>query len=370
MTRSVPIARRNLTGQRTRFVMSVGGVGLALLLVLALNAVFAGASRQVTVYIKHSGADAIISQRGVTTMHMSNSALPLSMLDRARQVQGVASVAPILYRSVVIATPKAEATTYLIGYRTGGGPWTTQVEGLRKPPPGGVVLDRRIAERLGVRLGGTITIAGRKLVVAGLTGGTTSLVSSVTFLDFDTFAHAAGADGSASYLLVRAKPGTDPKQLTAALQTALPGVTVQTRDEFAEAERRTVSDMSTTFIAGLTLVGFIIGVAVAGLSLYTSTAVRLREYAVLRAIGLKSRSLYLIVFRQAIAVVGLGLVVSLVLLGAVSLLVSALAPQVVLIVTASDFVEAVAITLVIGVLASLFPARRLAKVEPAVVYRS
>ncbi len=27
MSRSVPIARRNLTGQRARFVMSVGGIG-------------------------------------------------------------------------------------------------------------------------------------------------------------------------------------------------------------------------------------------------------------------------------------------------------------------------------------------------------
>lgn len=369
MSRSVPIARRNLTGQRARFVMSVGGVGLALLLVLALNAVFAGVTRQVTAYIDHSGADAVVSQRGVTTMHMSNSALALTILQRARRVPEVASVAPILYRSVVLKTAKGQAYTYLIGYRTGGGPWG-KVEGARKPPPGGVVLDRRIATRLGVGLGDHITIAGGSVRVAGLMQGTTSVVSSVSFLDFATFAHAAGATRSASYLLARARPGVSPARLASALRAALPATTVQTRAQFASQERHTVGDMSTSLIAGLTLVGFVIGVAVAGLSLYTSTVVRLREYAVLRAIGLKTRTLYLIVLRQALAVVGLGLIVGLLLLGGVAVLVSALAPQVTLLLTASDLLETAAITLVIGVLASLFPAQRLAKAEPAAVYRT
>ena len=369
MRRSVPIARRNLTGQRARFLMSVGGVGLALLLVLALNAVFAGVTRQVTAYVDHSGADAIVSQRGVTTMHMSNSSLPLTTLARAQEVPEVASVSPILYRSVVLKTATGQAYTYLIGFQTGGGPWG-KVEGVRTPPPGGVVLDRRIASRLGIGLGDSVTVAGRRLRVAGLMQGTTSIVSSVSFLDYATFAHAAGAMRSASYLLARARPGISAQRLASALQKALPAATVQTRAQFASAERHTVNDMSTSLVRGLTLVGFIIGVAVAGLSLYTATAVRVREYAVLRALGLKTRALYMIVLRQALAIVGLGLVAGLAMLAGVTLLVSALAPQVTMLLTSGDLLQAAAITLVIGLLASLFPAQRLARTEPAAVYRT
>ena len=369
MKRSVPLARRNLAGQRTRLAMSVGGVGLALLLVLALNAIFAGIDRQVSAYVDNSGADVLISQRGVTTMHMSNSSLPLAMLQRARQVSEAASVAPILYRTIVLRTTKGQAYTYLIGFRTGGGPWGS-VEGTREPPPGGIVLDRRIAERIGVGMGDRVSIGGRPLRVSGLMRGTTSVVSSVSFLDYESFARAAGALDSASYLLARARPGVSPDELQRALAAALPEATVQTRDDFASEERRTVGDMSTSLVAGLTLVGFVIGVAVAGLSLYTATVVRLKEYAVLRAIGLTTRSLYRIVLQQALAVVGLGLAVGLVLLGALTLLIGALAPQVSLVLTAPDLVEAVSITAVIGVFASLFPARRLASVEPAAVYRS
>jgi len=369
MSSAVPIARRNLLSQRARLIMSVGGVGLALLLVLALGAVFAGATRGVTAYADNSGADVIVSQGGVTTMHMSNSALPLTLVGRAERLPEVAAAAPILYRSVVLKTAKGQALTYLIGHRTLGGPWG-EVTGARIPPPGGVVLDERIATRLGVGLGDRLTIAGRSARVGGLMQGTTSIVSSVSFLDFDTFAAAAGATASASYLLVRARDGVSTGRLAEALRRALPGTTVQTRAQFAEAERRTVSDMSTSLIAGLTFVGLVIGIAVAGLSLYTSTAVRLREYAVLRAIGLRTRTLYVIVLRQGLAIVGLGLVVGLALLGALALGLSVFDSQVSLILTTRDVAKATGLTLLIGLLASLFPARRLAQLEPAAVYRS
>lgn len=369
MSRSVPVARRNLTGQRARLAMSVGGVGLALLLVLTLNAVFAGVTRQVTAYVDHSGADVIVAQRGVTTMHMSNSSLPLATVQRVRRVPGVAGVAPILYRSVVLKTGQGQAYTYLIGFRGKGGPWGA-VEGGRVPPPGGVVLDRQVATRLGVGLGDGITIAGRTVRVTGLMSGTTSIVSSVSFLDFATFAHAAGAMRSASYLLVRARPGISAARLATALQAALPDASVQTRAQFSSAERHTVGDMSTSLIAGLTLVGFVIGVAVAGLSLYTATVVRVREYAVLRAIGLTARALYLVVLRQALVVVGVGLLVGLALLGVVSLLIGAFAPQVTVVVTAGDLAQAAVITLVIGLIASLFPVGRIVRTAPAAVFRS
>ena len=69
----VPLARRNLTRQRLRFALSAAGVGLALLLILALDAIYSGVLRQVTAYPDHAGAPVIVSQRGVQTMHMSRA---------------------------------------------------------------------------------------------------------------------------------------------------------------------------------------------------------------------------------------------------------------------------------------------------------
>jgi hypothetical protein len=73
--RGVPLARRNLLQDRRRVLLSTGGVAAALLLVLVLGGIFAGAMRQLTGYVDRSGADLVVSQAGVTTMHMGASVL-------------------------------------------------------------------------------------------------------------------------------------------------------------------------------------------------------------------------------------------------------------------------------------------------------
>ena len=114
-----------------------------------------------------------------------------------------------------------------------------------------------------------------------------------------------------------------------------------------------------TFVAG-------VGIAVAGLSIYTTTAARAREYAVLRALGLRARSLYALVLRQALLTVALALALSLLMLAVLAQIVPSTVP---LVLTAPNLARAAAITLAIGLLASLFPIRRLIRVEPASVYR-
>lgn len=368
MTGAVPLARRNLLGQRARFVMSVGGVGLALLLILALDAVFAGVQRQITAYATHTGAGAIISQAGVTTMHMSNSALPLALAAQVRRDPAVARVEPILYSSLILDGRKP-TVSYLIGYRGGGGPWK-RVAGAARPGPGGIILDTIAAERLGVGVGDRLRVAGRRLRVAGLTSGTTSIISAVSFVEFATLAEAARTRAGASYMLVWPRRGVSDDRLAGSLTRRIPQATVQTLSQFARAERSLVNDMSTDLIRGLTLIGFVVGVAVAGLSSYTTTSFRLREYAVLRAIGMSARSLYALVLRQALLTVALGLSFGLTMLGVLMLIVPRLSPTVTLVLTAPNLARAAAITAVIGMLASLFPVHRLTRVEPASVYTS
>jgi putative ABC transport system permease protein len=70
------LARRSLTRNRVRFVVSVGGVALALSLTLALDAIYAGVANQLTTYIDRAGADVWVAQAGVRNLHMVASWLP------------------------------------------------------------------------------------------------------------------------------------------------------------------------------------------------------------------------------------------------------------------------------------------------------
>jgi putative ABC transport system permease protein len=98
------IAIRNLFQNKIRLVMAVGGVALALMLILALDAVVGGMEAKLTAYIDYSGADIFVAQSGVRNMHMAASALPLSVRSQVRAVPGVATVTPVLYLTNVVVS--------------------------------------------------------------------------------------------------------------------------------------------------------------------------------------------------------------------------------------------------------------------------
>jgi hypothetical protein len=152
--RRVPLARRNLFADPRRVLLSTGGVAVALLLVLVLAGIFAGAMRQLTAYVDGSGADLIVSQRGVRTMHMSTTVLRPDIAERVLDVRGVAWAEPIGYTTGMVATPSGRLTTYVFGVDPAarhGGP-SALVAG-RPPGRGELVLDDQAARELEVGRG-------------------------------------------------------------------------------------------------------------------------------------------------------------------------------------------------------------------------
>ena len=109
---SVPVARRQLVARRGRTLAASCGVGAALLLILALNAIFAGVQQRITAFLDQTSADVIVAQSGVTTIHMSQSSLPVGTEARVAAVDGVASARGILLISATVAV-SISATTLL-----------------------------------------------------------------------------------------------------------------------------------------------------------------------------------------------------------------------------------------------------------------
>jgi putative ABC transport system permease protein len=146
-------------------------------------------------------------------------------------------------------------------------------------------------------------------------------------------------------------------------------LTVQTREQFSGHERQVVSDMSTGLIRGMLMIGIVVGLAVAAVSVYTVTVAQLGEYAALKAIGMSNRSLYSLISRQSLLTVlgDLGLALILVVVLAVG--VPLLEPSVNVAVSAGSVARTAGAAL-IPLLAAFVPARRVARVDPASVYIS
>jgi putative ABC transport system permease protein len=349
----------------------VGGAGLALLLILSLDAIMTGIERQVTAYIDHSGADIWVSQENVRNMHMAYSALPASVTSRVKSVPGVESATPILYLTGYFEVGQERDAAYIIGLPReveAGGPWQIAA-GTGVPGSGEIIIDRSIAKRAGVTLGDKAKVLGEEFTIAGLSDGTAAITASVAFVSKKDWNRLQAHVDAVSFVLARVKAGESPEAVAAEIEVEVPKVTAQTRQSFAGQERQVVKDMSTDLITIMNLVGFLIGLAVMALTVYTATLARRAEYGVLKALGARNAHLYRTVLGQAFISVALGLAVAF----AFTLLLVAVIPRtdlpIAMEISGESLVRVSGISLVIACLSALLPIRQIAGLDPALVFR-
>jgi putative ABC transport system permease protein len=361
--------------ERRRAVLAVLGVAASLMLVLLLRGIFAGAIERVTYYIRTSPADVFVSQEGVRTMHMSSSVVPPNAVEQLSDVPGVAWAAGIDFTSGSISGPRGRQLSYVLGYDsvTGrGGP--ARMTAGRDPGEGEVVVDEQAADQLGVGLGDTMTVLGFPLRVVGLSTGGTSITNTTAFVDTRQFERLRGSVHEAhgqgpSYVLVRAEAGVSGDALAERIKDDVPGLTVQTREEFAASEAGVVSDMSADLLRLMSTVGLLIALAVIALGLMSSTLNRIRDFAVLKALGSSTARLVTTVASQVLWTVSLAAATASVLATALSAALSALVPSVQISVTIGSSVQTAVSALLVGLLAALWPLRRVASIDPATAFR-
>lgn len=368
MNGRVPLARRNLFQDRRRAMLAVTGVAAALVLVLVLNGVFAGAMRQVTAYIDNSPADVFVAQTGVRTMHMSITSLPGDTLARVRAVDGVAWADNLRYTTGTVTKGDASIITYVFGYDTNtghAGPRTIAEGG--PPGDGQALVDQSAANELGIKVGDTVEILGTRLEVSGLSVGGTNIVNTTVFLSIDQFAQLRGP--GVNYVLAGAEPGVAPDVLATLIAAAVPDATVQTRAEFSAQEARIVRDMATDIMSIMTIIGFLIALSVVALTLFTSTLAKLREYGIVKALGGSPLRLAGNVGAQAIWTITLATVLAVGFSAALGAAIGAATPNVRVVIEAGTVARTAIGALAVGLIAAAIPLRRVVTVDPASAFR-
>jgi putative ABC transport system permease protein len=367
-SRAVPVGRRFLFADRRRAALTVLGVASSLLLVLVLEGIFAGAVDRVTYYIRTSPADVFVSQAGVRTMHMSASTLRADTPDRVARISGVAWATPIAFASGSTAGPRGRQLSYLIGYDTStgrGGP-TELVEG-RAPGTGEAVLDEQAADQLGIQLGDRFTVMGTQVRAVGFSTGGSSITNTTVFVDLGEFARIHGE--LISYVLAGLDPGADADSVGERIRTEVPRVSVQSREQFVDSEARVVTDMSADLLRLMSTIGLVIALAVIALGLMTATLNRLQDFAVLKALGARTPRLAAAVAMQVLLTVVLASAVATAAALTLAWLLPLAAPAIQISITAAAVAQTTTTALLVGLIAALWPLRRIAALDAATAFR-
>jgi putative ABC transport system permease protein len=371
------VARKNLFSERTRLAISVGGVALSVFLIGILLSLYRGWDQQVGSFVERVPADLWVASDGTTDFAQAASVLPQGLGRHLEIAPDVDTVAPLVVRPMAVHRAQddrsKEFDLQLVGYdpQIGlGGPLEI-VEGKNPPGPDEIIVDWEMHRRHHVNIGDKLVRGTRQVTVVGYSAGGDFVYTQVGFVTIDTAVNFLPLDPPTqrTFFLIKFNEGTNIDNNAARMALTTPGVQYIRGDEFAQETRDRILGNILPILIVVLIVAFIVGLAVAGLTIYTATIEKSREYGILKAEGFTNPFLYRVVFEQSLVTGALGFLAG----AGLTLIVAPFAqdrvPQFVVFVRWQDILAIAGITLIMALLAAYIPIRRLTSIDPVSVFK-
>lgn len=365
------IAWKNLVRERIRLAISVGGVAFSVLLILIIRGLYSGITDQATEYIRSVDADLWVAQAGIPgDFFHSTSLVPEDAQAAIQAVDGVQDAVPLLSTTVVFRVRGTGVDLRIMGVdpESGIGGPPAIVEGRGTPGPGQIVVDRVFADNNGLEVGDALNVDGVRLEIVGTARGGNAFVSQFGWAPISDVSGLLGVEDVVNYFLVRTT-GADPEAVAARIEREVPGVQAITEEEFADKNTADLREGFLPIIWVLVVIAFAVGIAVIGLTIYTATLEKSREYGVLKAIGFSNRRLYGIGYQQALVSGMAGFAAGTVLSFALAAVLERFIPSFATTIRGGDVALAGGGALAMALLSSFIPVRPVARLDPASVFR-
>jgi len=366
----VPVARRNLFAEKGRFAISVAGVAFAVLLILTVLALYRGWSRTGQIFQQLPGQLWVV-QQGTSDPFHSVSLVERTDLERVASVPGVQTVVPVLSRQMNFGPAGSEESVRLMALDASAGlPVTPEVRERFLPEAGTISIESILSRQSGLDEGDRAEFGNLSLTVADVRPAGSEVLSQFAFVSFADAKRIFGVAGIVTYGMVVVDEDAGVPAVAAAIADQNPRLKVYTDEEFATSIRKEIDESFIPVIAILVAIGFVVGAAVVGLTIYTATIERTREFGVMKAVGGSAGFLYRIVLSQSAMLTAVGFLAGYLGSLAVADLAARAVPEFATDFQVRDIAAVGAAALLMAVIASLVPARRVNSIDPAIVFRA
>jgi putative ABC transport system permease protein len=374
----VHLSTKILLDDKTRFLTTVSGVAFAVLLVIVQVGIFLGMLESASITIDRLDADLWVTAKNTPNIDFANT-FPELYVHRVRSVPGVLRADNLIVWFVPVALPSGakEATIVyaLEDFPRWNFPWDV-VSGdpldLRRGRY--VFLDESAERRFGPFAPGDYReYLGLRLKVIGRTRQARSFTTNpLSFLDYRVAQALAPLDlqRRTTYILVKLEPDADLETVRASIRRRLPYNDVRTKQEWAARSRNYWVENTGLGLSMFVTVflGCLVGVVVVAQTSYTATLEHFKEFATVKAIGGCNADIYRIIAEQAIIAAVVGFLLGTALAYAARPVMAEVDLKLIIPTEMIGYVFVGAVALCLG--ASLISFRKIARLDPAVVFRS
>lgn len=364
------LAVKNLFEHPVRLLISVSGVALAVMLIVLLWGIMNGVLSQAGAMVRNTDAQVWVVQKGFTDMAHGYSVLPETLERRLERIEGVRDANPITAKPVEIDVGDESANLLVVGYdtKTGvGGPWAFKGKE-RTPKRGELVVDEIFASTHGLDRGDTLELPDRERKIAALSAGTNQFTNQLSFGPIDDVRELGRLPEAVNFYALRTQAGREAA-VQRRIERRFDGVSAFSKPQFLANNESEIRDGFQPILIVMVTVAFMVGLAVVGLTIYTTTIEKSQEYGVMTAIGAGKRALNGVILRQAGIASTIGLALGCALVFPVELLIGEIVPKTEVELSLALFGAVGAASIAMALLASYVPIRRIARLDPAAVFR-
>jgi len=363
------LALRNLFHNKVRLLLSATGVALSVMLILILGGFLSGVYTQATAYLENSPGSVVVVQGGIRNFFAASSVVPPGTVTSVRETKGVSRALGIASQFVICELHDEKQGAQVVGYdpKSGGGPWELS-KGRGVHADDEVVVDRALAKTHDISVGDELSIGERDFTVVGISEGTSMWAAGLMFVRKDSAEELMGTTGATSLLLVTPDGGVAPGELRERLDD-LPGTDALLKSTMANNDEKLFARAFGGPLRLMVGISLLVGALVVGLVIYTATVERQKEYGVLKAVGTRNRTLYVVVATQALITTGLGSALGVGLAYGASWIIVALRPEFLVAIEPQAVGWALLMGLIMALLGAILPVRTISKLAPAEVFR-
>ncbi len=374
----VTLGYRNLSRRRSRSLLTVLGIVLAIGFTVGLLSISEGVMRSIDEMFRSSGPDLFVVPKNVSKMpfgFQGTATLKEKQAEAIRAVPGVAIVEPVYLAfspegggagfgyamTMVSGIPEKDFFKMRPTATLEKGRWLKDDDG----PV--VVLGGMVAENMDKGLGDKLElITGQKLEIIGRLKKNNEAYDMFAYAPIKAVQKMFGGSGRASYFLIKSADGVETKEVAARLKAAFPKQDVQTMNDIMQQAKKMLG-IARGIHFGVSCFALIIGVLFVACTMIMSVAERVREFATLMVIGASRAYVVKLIISESItlsAIGGLfGCLFGYILSKAINQLIHHFFGETFFSTYVSPriFITGIVIAVIIGAFAGLFPAYMIMK---------